>query len=226
MRAWPLVLTPLLYVLAACSGGADKSDDTPQPRDAPMTDTAVDEPPVETPSDYPAGPYGMKVGQTFPDFELQGYHDGVAPWTTLRLKDLYDRTGDKGITAIYLSIGAVWCPGCQGEANSLPAKYPEYRKKGARFFSILVQTGDHTAADQSTIDAWIDRYSINYDIAADGEMSVLGRASPGGGSIALPYDMAIDPRTMKVTYVKSGPIFLGSAGFPGVDELIAKNGKH
>ncbi|MGZ3477239.1 MAG: peroxiredoxin family protein, partial [Polyangiales bacterium] len=169
------------------------------------------------------GPYGMKVGQTFPDFELEGYRDGKGAWTALRLKDLYDPKGEKGVTAIYLSLGAAWCPGCQGEANSLPAKYPDYKKKGARFFSVLLQAADHSPATQATVDQWLERYPINYDIAADGAFASFPDGS--SGSIGLPYDMAIDPRTMKITYVKSGPLFLGTAGFPGVDELIAKNSK-
>lgn len=58
---------------------------------------------------------------------------------------------------------------------------------------------------------------------------VAARVSPrlrvaSGGSIPLPYDMANDPRTMRVTYVKSGPLFLGTTGMPGVDELVKKNG--
>jgi peroxiredoxin len=210
-------LSLLVLTLAACSS-------PPAPSAADDSGNVIEEDAAEpTLREYPEGPYGIHVGQTFPDFALEGYRDGKGAWTTLRLRDLYDPTGEKGLTAIYLSLGAAWCPGCQAEANSLPAKYPSYRKKGARFFSVLLQAADHSPATQTTVDQWLARYPIDYDIAADGDFSVFPAGS--SGSIGLPYDMAIDPRTMKITYVKSGPLFLGSAGFPGVDELVAKNSK-
>lgn len=181
----------------------------------------VEDEDTSPPLDYPAGPYGMKVGQTFAEFELEGYRDGVE-WTRIKLRDLYDPRGEKGITAIYLTIGASWCPSCQGEANLLPSKYPAYKAKGARFFSVLVQDASRRPASRTTLDSWIERYKINFDIVADPTFASIPNAA-SGGSIGLPYDMAIDPRTMRVTYVKSGPFILGTAGMPGVDELIAQN---
>ena len=208
----------LCALLLGCASASSSSSAGP---DAQEASVAWDEPDTSPPLDYPAGPYGMKVGQTFADFELDGYRDGRT-FTRLRLRDLYDPLGEKGITAIYLSIGAGWCPSCRGEASSLPAAYPRYREKGARFFSVLIEDASHKPASRSSLDAWISEYKTNYDLVADPSFASIPNAS-SGGSIALPYDMAIDPRTMRVTYVKSGPIFLGSDGMPGVDELIAKN---
>ena len=206
----------LCALLIGCSSTTDPASAN-QPDTIPWDDEQDTSPPL----DYPAAPYGMKVGQTMGDFELDGYRDGKE-WTRLRLRDLYDPTGSKGITAIYLSIGAGWCPSCQGEAGSLPGVYASYRAKGARFFSVLVEDASHKPATRASLDAWIAKYKINFDIVADPTFASIPNAG-SGGSFGIPYDMAIDPRTMRVAYVKSGPVFLGPMGMPGVDELIAKN---
>jgi len=66
-------------------------------------------PPDPTPSaDYPAGPYGKKVGDVIPNFSWKGYRNGVGDYTDIALLDYYDPDGKKGVRALKLNIAAVW----------------------------------------------------------------------------------------------------------------------
>ncbi len=79
----------------------------------PAEDTGT--PPEDTgpAAEYPAGPYGGKVGQVYPDTCFMGYRDGVAgksagKWENICLKDYYDPSGSKKITAIRIIGAALW----------------------------------------------------------------------------------------------------------------------
>jgi hypothetical protein len=72
-------------------------------------------------------------------------------------------------------------------------------------------------ATQKTVDTWISKYSCAYDVVVDTIISDLASA----GSIGLPYNVIIDPRTMKITKIIQGD---GSAVDSAVSALITKNG--
>lgn len=74
-------------------------------------------------------------------------------------------------------------------------------------------------ATQATVDAWIAKYKIVYDMVKDGPSWKIAPA--GGGSIGLPYNVIVDPRTMKVVKVIPGD---GSSVDSAVNALIVKNG--
>ena len=74
----------------------------------------------------------------------------------------------------------------------------------------MIENGARAKATQSTVDDWIKRYKCAYDVVADPGFSM---APPTGGSIGLPYNVIIDPRTMQVVKVIQG------AG-PGVDAAL------
>jgi hypothetical protein len=223
-----MLLRPLLLLaclgLAAC--GAQKSDDPAAPDPGagnPDSGAPAETGPTEV-DGYPVGPYGMKVGQVFPDLTLEGYRDGKGDWVELAVRDYYDPTGDKGIRGLYLTVSAPWCAACQGEAKSLPGMYDsKYRASGARFLTAIVQDADSKPAGRATVDAWVSTYKTNYDVAADGAMTTVPRDATGGGSIALPYNYVIDPRTMRITQINAGPVFYG-AQIPGLDPLLKRNG--
>lgn len=60
-------------------------------------------------------------------------------------------------------------------------------------------------------------YKCNYDVVLDAKMSLF----PGtGGTIGLPYNLIIDPRTMKITKIIQGD---GSSVDNAVNALITKN---
>lgn len=218
-------LIPMCALALACSNAADHGADP-----APVADSAStwdgwvpDDPPAVV-DGYPAGPFGLKPGQVFPNLTLHGYRDGTGAWTAITLKDYFDPDGSRGINGIYLTVSAPWCAGCVAEARSFPALYRDkYRAKGARLITALVQDGASKPASQKTVDSWIATYGIDYDVVADPELTTVRMDASSSGSLALPYNYVIDPRTMRITQINAGPIFTGGT-IVGLDELLAKNG--
>jgi hypothetical protein len=221
-----LLLTASLssYSLIGCGAGA--GDPAAQSPDVGGTiDSGPTEPPPPTEIDgYPAGPYGKTVGMTFPNLTVHGYREATGAWTEISVKDYYDKDGSKGINGLYLTVSAPWCSGCVAEARSMPGMYTsKYKAQGARFLTAVVQDSASKPATQATVDLWISTYKTNYDIAEDGAMDTVPKDASGGGSIALPYNYVINPRTMKITQINSGPFFTGGQ-IPGLDPLLKKNG--
>jgi len=82
----------------------------------------------------------------------------------------------------------------------------------------LIQDAARAPATKTTVDGWNTKYKCQYDIVADPKMQI---APTGGGSIGLPYQMIIDPRTMTITKIIQGD---GPSVDSAVTALITKNG--
>jgi hypothetical protein len=211
----------------ACGSANDESGGPGNPGTDDDAGTEPDDtnpPPPATIDGYPVGPYGFVTGQVFPNITLQGYVGGAGPWTTITTKDYFDVDGSKGIDALMITIGAPWCAGCTAEGASLPDLYRnKYEALGARFLAAIVQDASSKPATQSTVDAWVKSYKTNYDIAADPDLlTVHLEGSGGSGSLALPYDYVIDPRTMRIKAIDAGIASYG-ATIPGLDDVLKKN---
>ncbi len=63
---------------------------------------------------------------------------------------------------------------------------------------------------------WISKYKLNHDVCADPSMSIAS-----GGSVGLPYNVIVDPRTMKVYKIITGD---GSIVESTLNTLIKANG--
>jgi len=91
---------------------------------------------------YPSGPYGLKIGQVFPDVHVDGYPNGddldPSSWTSWSMLDLYDPLGERGITGIYV---AVIHPNCSPTEVDALAKWwtIDFRSRGARFLAIAYE---------------------------------------------------------------------------------------
>ena len=210
--------------LFACSNAVDRGGETPPTDTGAPHDTFVPDDPPTIVDGYPAGPFGLKRGQVFPNLTLHGYRDGTGAWTDIALKDYFDPDGSHGINGIYLTVSAPWCAGCVAEAHGFPALYRDkYRPEGARLITALVQDGASKPATQKTVDAWISAYAINYDVVADPDLTTVRMDPSSSGSLSLPYNYVIDPRTMRITQINAGPIFTGGT-IVGLDDLLKKNG--
>jgi hypothetical protein len=91
------------------------------------------------------------------------------------------------------------------------------KARGGRYISALIQNASRGAATQATADTWVSSYKCSYDVVIDPKTTMF----PGtGGSIGLPYNLIIDPRTMKITKVIQGD---GPGVDSAVNAMIAKN---
>lgn len=221
-------IAPFALVLLACSAPTADGRGSGAPDGA----TAVDDdasadtrpPPPETVDGYPVGPFGLHVGQVFPNVTLQGYVGGKRPWQPIALRDYFDPDGSRGIRGLLVMVSAPWCSGCKAAGASYPNLYrTEYAPKGARFLAAIVEDTSMRPATEATVDAWVTSYATNYDIAADPELVTIRMSPTESGSLSLPYDYVIDPRTMRIVQIDSGAVSYG-AQIPGLDELLKRNG--
>ncbi len=191
----------------------------------PTDDTNPPPPDTNLPATYADGPYGFKVGNIFPNMTLKLYKEGNAgdgSFEDHSMLEYYDPDGVRGITAIYLVVAAQWCGPCNTEADHMPSWWvSDYQARGAKFVSVVIQSASTVAttvtctdsttcncvsgvcrvyadADQKTVDQWVAKHKINFDIGLDTSKK-LAAATP-----ALPNNFVIDPRTMKVVKIIQG----------------------
>lgn len=160
------------------------------------------------PTTYPAGPYGLNKGSVFPQLSLKGYKLATGAWTSISTASYYDPTGARGITGVFFIVGAEWCGACQSEADVAPAWLTQaYKTRGGVFASAIIEqaaddgSGGYAPAVQATVDTWISTHKTNYDIMLDphGDATL-----PHSGTIGLPHNYVIDPRTMIIVDIEEG----------------------
>jgi hypothetical protein len=187
---------------------------------APVVEPA---PPTQavTVGTYPDGPYGIHVGDTIPPtFTWSGLAPGGTP-QQYASTDFFDPDGTKGINAIVFDSSATWCGACQQEASSLEGIIANnWGPNGVAVITLMVEDGNHTpSSDINVAQAWMTDWHLkNVPVALDPK---FGFAVYVNGSLGLPYNVLVDPRTMKV--IKS-PYEPGAGGHDAdMDALIYAN---
>jgi hypothetical protein len=168
---------------------------------------------------YPAGPYGKRKGDVFPPLTLRGYRDGALTFDTVSLRDYFDPDGSKRIRGVMLIAAAQWCGVCQSEVKWVTSAYvTNYRDRGARFITALLQNGARAAATPDTATLWRESFAIPYAVTIDPELSTLPE---GSGALSLPYAYTIDPRTMRILEVTSAA--QTPPKIPSLESVLEKN---
>jgi peroxiredoxin len=181
----------LLAILAAWLGAGGCGSTSAEPA-AGVADSG--EPPSSFDSPAPSGPHvGLRLGDIAPDVRLAGYREDGTTLSTFSLSELSDADGSKGIHAIVLTLGGLWCPGCVQEGRALSDDYARlYRARGARFVSI---EGPNLQADPvalRALDAWRKNVVRSYTVLSDDLWQYVAMAPE------YPYIVVIDPRSMLV----------------------------
>ncbi len=185
----------LLAILAALIVESGCGSTTAEPAGEPagsVADAAAQTPSADSPA--PSGPrVGLRQGELAPNIRLAGYRDDGTTLTTFSLSELSDADGSKGIYAIVLTLGGLWCPGCVQEGRALSDDYAQlYRARGARFVSII---GPNLQADPvalHALDAWRKNVVRSYTVLSDDLWQYVSLAPE------YPYIVVIDPRSMRV----------------------------
>jgi hypothetical protein len=175
--------------------------------------------PVKAECTYPAGPYGTNVGEVLdPTLVWQAYAPGATMPSTLKISDLYDCDGTKGINAIVFDTSGQWCVACQYEAQSIPswmastgAGAGHWTELGVHFVSLIIQNDAYAPATIVTAQQWRTMFSLrSIYVAADPNASLP--------AVALPHNLLVDPRTMKIhTKLDNDK----AAGTPQADPVVA-----
>ena len=112
---------------------------------------------------YPAGPYGIAVGDVITDMQWIGYVDPTAsevatsePYVVYSLNDA--RTSGAHYAMIHLA--ETECPGCQMAATQLEAGGAAVVQAGGVMIEVLETTGFIATASQTDLEQWIGKYQL------------------------------------------------------------------
>jgi hypothetical protein len=224
-----------LFFGAGCSS---KSSSGPAATPDPDTGTVPeDTTPAEdtTPppwATYPDGPYDFKLGSVIPNLGFSGYRDAKGDWVSdIQLIDYYDPDGTRpntdggiGINGIYLVVSAQWCGPCNTEGDILPGLYSSnYKARGARFITAITESTGNTPAVQATVDWWIKKHSINFDMVLDDTWSTYPDWTAHKAGAGIPHSYVINPRDMKIYRIVTG-VAPGMTKIAALDALLKVNG--
>jgi len=171
---------------------------------------------------YPAGPYGVGVGSVLdPSSTWQAYLPNATAPSTLKMSDLHDCDGSKGVTAIVFDNAGQWCVACQYVAAYVPGWMSpsggNWSALGVAFVTLVIQTNEYEPATIVTAKQWRDQFQLsNTYVAADPQITFA--------TSSLPHTLLVDPRTMKiVSNLDTDPNYGTKAADTAVTQLAMKN---
>jgi AhpC/TSA family len=151
---------------------------------------------------YPPGPYGVGVGKVVENATFYGYPSASSMVRqTVSLGDYYNPDGTKltsagaPITALLVTVGAVWCNPCQQEAGVLGAVANKFMPAGVQVIQDLFEGTDATtgtAATESDLDSWITSHALPFPVFIDPSKKL----APYFDVSSLPFIMLLDAKTM------------------------------
>jgi hypothetical protein len=152
--------------------------------------------------DYPTSNVGITIGATVSgNLSWQGYPEGSSQAATISIQDYYDCDGSKGVNAILLLNSATWCGNCQQEASDLNANIAGgWAAAGIKVITLMVQNQSSQPATLPTAQQWKDNFGLTTSaVVADPNFSFAG-----SGTIGLPLELIVDPRTMQIVDRQEG----------------------
>jgi hypothetical protein len=155
---------------------------------------------------YPAGPYGNQVGQTLADFSMAGYRltpqqtdSTQLPWdTSISIADFYAKAQSGACSCMLISVGATWCGACQDEQ---PSVISDVQSDPTFCVLGILQDGQNPGvnATQQDVTDWTQTFHQNFTVAqGSSRTEALFNGWDSGGSIGLPFNLILQPKTMKV----------------------------
>lgn len=149
-------LAILALFVPACSSGDNNN---------PASDAGAIEPPAECALSevpdgwqYPAGPYGAQVGDTFEDFTLENC-DGES----VRFSDVLAQS-----EMVLFNIGAGWCEPCIEESKTLDTEiFREFCGRGLQVVQVLFQDELSRPATKLFCREWRERFGLSFPVLVD-----------------------------------------------------------
>ena len=194
---------------------SSSSTTTTTTTDSTTTTTTTTSTPVVTDCEYPAGPTGIDVGDVVSgNLAWQGYAEGAAQSGSVSIQDYLDCDGSKGIHALLIVNSATWCGVCQDEAAEMPSQAASFDSKGIRVITLMVQNQSGAPASLATATSWRDYFGLDAFATCADPNFTFG----GSGSVGLPLQILVNPRTMKIV-----DRIEGFGGYNEVLQLAAQN---
>ncbi len=162
---------------------------------------------------YPAGPFGLDLGDVVQNFKFYGLLDPSAvnydanKGNTIEFRDFYNPTGDTSKPRVLVvTASARWCTYCKDEASKSMTNYKYWNDKGVEFLTAVFQDDQYNPAQFADLNKWTSTYKLGYPV-------VLDPAPPQLGVFfnldAAPFNMVLDLTTMKILFKVAGEVDLG-----------------
>ena len=114
-------------------------------------------------------------------------------------KDRGAHDGTRGINALVMDTSAQWCVPCQGEATDIPhwfsASGPgaaNWTSLGVQVLTLVIQNVVGNPATTTTAQQWRNMFGLT-------DIYVVADPSVTFATQGVPYNVLVDPRTMKIT---------------------------
>jgi hypothetical protein len=168
---------------------------------------------------YPQGPYGLGQGNTVePTLTWQGFAEGMSQSSAVSIDAYHDCDGSKGIDAVLFDVSAMWCEACQVEASDLASRMKTWTGQGIHVVTLVIEDAPGMPATVATAQAWRTMFKLDQTATlADPAVALVSKAV--AGSLGLPYQILVDPRTMTITSTQEGY----SGDYSALTSLAAKN---
>lgn len=136
------------------------------------------------------GTPGTAVGDLAEDWALTDQHGN-----TVRLSDFCG-------SVVYIGAGAMWCPGCQADAEEMKSLADDYGARGLVTIDMMAETAGGETPTPADLLAWASTYGLTTPVVADPDWGVWNRYWPGEGT---PREMLIgrDGRIIEVGFVET-----------------------
>jgi len=209
------------FSMLACSSGSPNPTPGPNPNPMPTQQPAQKVYPDVT---YPTDNLGFGAGQTLADHTFDAFLPSAPMGQTAKisLHDFYDPDGSRGINAIIVITSAEWCGACMAEASTLQGKIQQtWGSQGVQVIEFMLEdTQMRRTPDmvQAAADRWRARFNLT-DMIVGIDPSFYF-ATGVSGTIGLPLNDVVDPRTMNVVARTNG---YGPQEDTQIASLVAKN---
>jgi peroxiredoxin len=83
-------------------------------------------------------------------------------------------------SVVYIAAGAMWCPGCQSEAEELEALYQAHKSQGFVTLTLMAETAQGKPPATADLQLWAANYQLTTPVLADPQWQVWNRYWPEG----------------------------------------------
>ncbi len=149
---------PLAFLLFGygCGTNSDAIPGDAAGVNPPPAECVLSAPPADW--QYPPGPYGTELSDTFEDIELEDC-DG----NEVRLGDVLGQS-----EMILFNVGAGWCEPCIEESKTLDKEvFREFCGRGLQVVQVLFQDEQSRPATKLFCREWRDRYGLSFPVLVD-----------------------------------------------------------
>lgn len=129
------------------------------------------------PARYVDGPFGNRKGDTMTDLGWDGFMDSDAdedddpfnePPRKIQMQNFFQGPrGDMDAKVIMINLSAGWCGPCQQEAQVLSTMVPQYRDRGARFLTLMMEDAQGNPPPVDYAKQWGEQFSLVHATGVD-----------------------------------------------------------